>query len=51
LVHTNQKKYVKIIEKQNKFAGNSKKWVYGKCAEFRFDRTLKGVIIDVDNGF
>jgi hypothetical protein len=38
-------------EKQNKFAGNSRIWVYSKCAEFRFYRTMEGVTTDMKNGF
>jgi hypothetical protein len=34
MVQTNQKKICKNYEKQNKFAGDSRKWVYSKCAEF-----------------
>jgi hypothetical protein len=50
MVQTNQKKICKNYEKQNKFAGNIKKWVYTKCAEFRFDRTMEGVTTDMENG-
>jgi hypothetical protein len=34
MVQTNQKKTFENYEKHNKFAGNSRKWVYRKCAEF-----------------
>jgi hypothetical protein len=51
MVHTNQKKICKYYKKQNKFTGNSRKWVYSKCAEFWFDRTMEGVSTDMENGF
>jgi hypothetical protein len=51
MVQTNYKSLCENYEKQNKFAGNSRKWVYSKYADFRFNRTMEGVTTDMENGF
>ena len=50
MVRNNQKTIRENCEKQNKFSENRKKWVYSKCAENGFNRTMEGVPTGMENG-